>query len=160
MEFLDPKHLKFITEYMKDANVCGACKRCGISPKTGYAWIKLPLVQAEIESAQKKARDKTGYDLEQALKEVNEGIELAKSIDSPSSMASLLTLKSKLTGLYVDRQEVRQAGFQIFVEIDDKKDCRCSEYLREIERLKELITHLEDTIGRQNSSLPAIGPSQ
>ncbi len=60
-------------------------------------------VLQRIDELRKPIVARVRYDLEKAMTEAQEGMQLARSLENPSAFVSAVTLRSKLNGLLVDR---------------------------------------------------------
>lgn len=105
----------FVTEYLKTGEVTGSARAAGYSgPETqGSRLLKNPFVRAEIEEARKAVVEEGSFTLKKALAEADAAYAVAEEKGNAAGMVAATTLKTKLTGMWVDKSEVFSAGFSI-----------------------------------------------
>lgn len=122
---LNIKQQAFVINYLKSGNGKQAAIDSGYgvksSQQTAYELLNHhPLVKAEIDSARKVAREEAKYSVEKAMSQAQEAYDLAKQCRNPIAMVKAAELKAKLSGLLIDKHEVKQVGFQIQISgVDD-----------------------------------------
>lgn len=121
MKPLNPRQMKFVTEYMKDANGARAAIAAGYSEKTarGAAYHLLheaPAVIDAIDKARKAVQAKAQYNLQSAMDEAQEAIVFARETENANAYVKAVELRSKLNGLLVEKVDVRQSGLNIIIE--------------------------------------------
>jgi hypothetical protein len=73
-------------------------------------------VRARIAELRAPVVAKVRYELEQAMRECDEAIALAKKTESASAMVAAVTLKSKLNGLMVEDRKNQRRPFEELTE--------------------------------------------
>lgn len=116
---------KFVFEYLKTGDSRRAAIAAGYSESTagpaGSRLLNHPEVSQLINGSQTKIQEKGIYNLEKALEQAEDAYQVAKKKGNGAAMTAAATLKSKLSGLMIDRSEVKQVGFQINITgYDDK----------------------------------------
>lgn len=114
---LNPMQLRFVAEYLKcgvgsQAALAAGYKKSGASAAAS-ALLQNPLVRAELERVRSSVLEEAKYNYARAMGECDEGIAFARETENAAAMAKFVELKTKLSGLLVDRSEVKQVGFQI-----------------------------------------------
>jgi phage terminase small subunit len=104
---INPKQLLFVQEYLKDFNGTQAAIRAGYSKKAAKQIASELLlgngeVQKVIEELKKTLIEQGGYNLEAAVKELDENIALAKSNKNMMAVSKMLETKIKIHGLLED----------------------------------------------------------
>lgn len=107
----------FIDAYLKGSTYADAARAAGVGDETarskGYMMAKKPAVAAAIKAAQNTVAEKRAYDLEAAIKEIDQRITTASTAKQHSAVAKMMELKMKAHGLLVEKFDVRQSGFQV-----------------------------------------------
>ena len=122
MNQLKPKHALFVAEYLRNGNNgTQAAIAAGFSPRNARTHaadlLKMATVAAAVDAARKAITEKIPYNAETAMAELADAMVFAKKTDNATALARCVELRSKLMGLMVDRQDVRQiGGFQIRIE--------------------------------------------
>jgi phage terminase small subunit len=117
---LTPQQQKFVTEYLRSGNAKEATLIAGYSEKSArsmsYQLLKIPIIMAEIKKAQDTIQSEGVYNLKKALADADDAYEMARLKKNSAGMTAAATLKAKLSGLMIDRSEVKQVGFSIIIE--------------------------------------------
>jgi phage terminase small subunit len=110
---------KFVDGYILHGDHKRAVIEAGYSQyeaaKTGRALLKNPLIMAELEKYKDKIQDAKKYDYEVAMQEAEETRQRALLEGNLAVAGRMVEIKSKLSGLLVDKVAV-QAGFQVRIE--------------------------------------------
>lgn len=116
---LCPRRIAFVAEYLRQVGQMGkTCEKLGISRPTGERYLKEPEIQKMIREARDKIMAEAVYDTAKAMREAEEAIEFAKDTQNANAYVKAVELRSKLSGLLVEKIDVRQAtGFQIRIGI-------------------------------------------
>lgn len=127
-EDLNPKQATFVTEYMKHGSPRQAAITAGYAPKNatkqGYKLTtQCVAVMKAIDDARKSLIERTNYNADAAMVEIDDAIEFSKLQKNANALVKAVELKTKLCGLLIDRHDVRQfSAFQINISgIDDKE---------------------------------------
>lgn len=125
---LTPKQQLFIAEYLKDNNGARAAEAAGYSKQNArsQAYQLLnhqPAVITALEEERKKLQVATQYNAERAMAEAEDAMTFALQTENANAYVKAVELRAKLTGLMIERHDVRQAGsFQIQIfGIDGEK---------------------------------------
>lgn len=117
---LNPKQLQFVAEYLKCGVGAQAARSAGYSKSGASAaasvMLRNPLVQAEITKVQAEVMDEAKYGLLKALAEAEEARQNAKLTENAAAEVKAVELKSKLSGLLVEKSEVKSVGFTIQID--------------------------------------------
>lgn len=128
---LNPKHARFVTEFMIDHDATNAAKRAGYSAKsahsTGYDLLQRPDVAAVIEKEQAALATKHGVTVDRIVAELAkigfatapELIALGPGAKLADKRAALVDLASHL-GMFIDRKEIRTGPLE--TKSDDELD--------------------------------------
>lgn len=153
MGALDRKKIKlnerqriFVAEYLKDGNGTRAARVAGYSQKnsqqTACALLKnSPAVKNAIETARQSLTESASYNMEKAMAEAADVMAFAKETKNANALAKAVELRSKLSGLLIERQDVRHVGkFElIYSGIDEKEVAPTGEANSDEENLRMLI---------------------
>jgi hypothetical protein len=82
---------------------------------------KIPAVAKALESIRAEFRNRTLYDLEAAVSEVDRAVSFADTKSNPQAVAKLLELKSKLHGLLVDRLWIKEESIDLRSALDQAR---------------------------------------
>ncbi len=114
---ISQKQFDWINEYVKTGSVGKAAAFVGVSGGLASEWKRKPLIIDEIEKIRAIQREKTGYGLEEAMVECEEGIAFAKDTKNANAFMKGLELKAKLNGLLIEKHDHRMiANFSINVQ--------------------------------------------
>lgn len=80
-----------------------------------------PAVQAAIEQARTEIRAAAVYDHAQAMAEAGEAIAFAKKHGNSMALVKAIELRSKLSGLLIDRAEVKVAVVDVRAALQEAK---------------------------------------
>jgi Terminase small subunit len=104
------KQLAFIAGIKAGKTGVDAAIAAGYSVKSArhaaYQLLETKLVRAEIDRVHEELRAKTMYDLETAMAECGEGLQLAYKTNNASAAQKFVELRSKLNGLLIIKQEI------------------------------------------------------
>lgn len=110
---------KFVAEYLRTSQPRASAVSAGYGEKNAksmaYQLLKHPLVKVEIEKARALVQEEGIYNLKKAMADADEAYQVAKEKNNPAAMTAAATLKAKLSGLMVERSEVKSVGFQIVI---------------------------------------------
>lgn len=116
---LNPQQLRFISEYMscgegKAAAIKAGYKESGASA-AAHALLKNPFVIEELDKIRQSALiiEEAKYNYKRAMEEADMAIAFARETENAAAMVKAIELKTKLSGLMIDRSEVKTAGFVI-----------------------------------------------
>ncbi len=73
------------------------------------ALLKDPLVQEELERRRTALREMTAYDVGHAMGELDSCMEFARETKNAGALAKAIELRTKLSGLLIERRDVRGA---------------------------------------------------
>lgn len=118
---LKPQHIKFLQEYVKTGNASKAAIAAGYNrkgaAKEGARILDKPLAQEYLDTVRKNLVDTGVYDATEAMRECNDAVALAKAKGNPMALVKAIELKSKLSGLLIEKRENKNVGgFQIRIE--------------------------------------------
>ncbi len=84
---------------------------------------KVEHVVAEIAKRKKELRIKADYDFDKAMEELGKAMNFAKSTKNATALVRAIELRSKLSGLVIDRVDQRKVeGYTLHISgIDDEK---------------------------------------
>lgn len=115
--------INFAKEYFANGgNVTDACRIMGISRTTVQHWFEDHLqFIAYVEEHREKLKKATQYDLQAAIRELDEAIIFARETENANALVKALELKMKGHGLLIEKHDVRTfAAFSIKISgIDD-----------------------------------------
>lgn len=114
----DPRKYKFIERYAAHGQAKRAALECGWSEEYAQSasarLLRDPEVKDALNEIRKNAMVKAEYTVETAMAEANAAIEFAKETENANAYVKAVELRSKLSGLLVDKIDLRQAiGFSI-----------------------------------------------
>ena len=106
---------RFVMEYLKHGNGTKAAIDAGYAQAsakhTAYELLKNnDLIKAEVDKQRKDLQEKSGYNLEKAMKEAEDAMDFAKETKNANAYVKAAELRAKLNGLLIDRHDVRQLG--------------------------------------------------
>ncbi|MGA2083464.1 MAG: terminase small subunit [Holophaga sp.] len=112
------KQAKFVAAYLSGTSAIQAAIEAGYSPSSartrGFKLLKEnEHVKAAVAEAREKIQAQTGFNAEQAMVELNAGIEFAKKTNNATALARHLELKMKLAGLLDRDRDGGGSSFQI-----------------------------------------------
>ena len=111
---LNERHAQFVRHYLICGEGAEAARRAGYSTKSarkeGSRILALPKVRAAIEIARADLAKKAAYDQGAAMAELDQAIAFARETQNATALCRAIELKSKLCGLLIERQDVRQLG--------------------------------------------------
>jgi phage terminase small subunit len=115
---LTPKQLKFVEFYLAGNSGAVSARLAGFSEKcAGERAMKLlnrnPLVKEAVAEARKTSEGKAKYNYESAMQEADRAIQFAVTHKNANAYVKAAELKMKLSGLLIERHDVRQVGFSI-----------------------------------------------
>jgi phage terminase small subunit len=115
-EGLTLKEEQFCLEYFANRGNGEAAYRASYNTKAdrGGGWIRAEVVRLldkahilnRIRMLQERAAIKYVYDVDRAMRETDEGLQMARETKNPAAVASLVRLRAQLTGNLVERSEV------------------------------------------------------
>jgi hypothetical protein len=110
---LSPKQARFVKEYVIVGTGAEAARRAGYktsdASNRAYKLSKVPRIAAAIEAGRRDIARNARYDANAAMAELNGAIDYAKSQKNAMAVTKTIELKMKLSGLLIDRLEVREA---------------------------------------------------
>lgn len=119
-DFKNPKHAKFVAEYLKSGNATQAATAAGFSSKnaaqSGHSLLRREDIRAAVSAGQREVVKEGLYETKAAVREIDIQIEDARGVNQFSAVAKFLELKLKLHGLLIDKHEVKQLGFQVVID--------------------------------------------
>jgi DNA-binding LacI/PurR family transcriptional regulator len=104
----DIAETKFVAELVLGATVKDAAKAAGISASTATRLMKKPEIIAAIEAEKAAIRERTKYDAEQAMRELDEALAMARQLRDTKAMNAIIISRMKLNGLSPDRLIVEE----------------------------------------------------
>lgn len=124
MANLTPKQEKFCQGIVKGLSQADAYRAAydakNMKPATvqnkAHVVMKIGEVSARVEALRKPVMEKLQYGLEQAMREADEALQVAKLKENGGAMVAAVQLRAKLNGLLIERREVRHG------EIEDRDD--------------------------------------
>lgn len=78
----------FVNEIIAGESVINACRRSGVAPANGYAYMKRPYFIEAIAEGKRKFEEDNKMTRQKVLDGLLEGIQYAKAISEPSTMIS------------------------------------------------------------------------
>jgi hypothetical protein len=86
------------------------------SPRRSGGWVRReayrllhkPHIRSRIEALRKKTEASAVYTANEAFRDAGMAFDLARNHEQPSAMVSAVTLRARLAGLMVDKQEVTE----------------------------------------------------
>lgn len=125
MAGLTPRKEQFALEYIRTGAAKASAITAGYSPNSATSaagrLLHDPHVKALIDAARERSTAVAQYTATTAMREIDDAIAFSKSSKNATAYVSALQLKAKLSGLLVDRADVRMlGGFKIEIAgIDD-----------------------------------------
>ena len=100
---LTPEMRRFVEEYIKLGSVRGAAMLAGITYSRGQGYMRLPQVDALIESRFKDLQQETGYTQEKALEEAEFARQFSQKKGNSMALVKAVELKAKIAGLLIEK---------------------------------------------------------
>jgi len=69
-------------------------------------------IRVRVEQLRKPIVEKLQYDVEQAMAEAGDALQMAAKNENPAAMVAATTLRARLNGLLVDKKEIRTAAIE------------------------------------------------
>lgn len=117
MADLNERQRRFIEYYMTGISGAAAARKAQYSKNNaGHIacdLLKNPDVIAEIDRIRNLSSITAKYNYEAAMAEADECVRFAKLTENANAMVKAVELKTKLTGLLVEKHEVKHSGFSI-----------------------------------------------
>lgn len=117
---LNPQQEKFVSEYLRTNSPKQAAISAGYAEGSASSkacqLMKHPKVISAIQRAQTLIQQEGIYNLKKAMEDADAAYEMARLKKNAAGMTAAATLKAKLSGLMVERSEVKQVGFQIVIK--------------------------------------------
>lgn len=115
---LSIRQAKFVEAYLSGLSATQAVIQAGYASSSAstraYKLLKEnENVKAAVAAARAEVQAKTGFNAEQAMAELNVGIEFAKKTNNATALARHLELKMKLAGLLDRDKDAGGSSFQI-----------------------------------------------
>ncbi len=114
---LDPQRMRFVEEYLKTSDATRSAIAAGYAPKSaktrGWKLLQQEPVKAELDRRKAEIREKTGRDIEDAIKEADEAIKFCKDNKNPMALTKAIEHKHKLEGFLKDKTPGNAQGFVI-----------------------------------------------
>lgn len=133
----------FVREYVKDGNGKQAALRAGYAPSCAKtrAWqlLKDERVKTAVAAARTAIAERTCYDADQAMAELQDGMQFAKQTNNATALARMIELRARITGVLIDRQEIDLGANINLAAIVAERDAK---------RAGRLIEHEEDQTER------------
>ena len=114
MKRLPPKKARFVKEYLITGEGAAACKRAGYKTnhpaQRAHLLLKNGKIAAAVDAGRLDIARNAQYDLKKAMEELDSAMEFARKSNNATALARCIELKSKLSGLLIDRTDLRQVG--------------------------------------------------
>jgi phage terminase small subunit len=109
---MQPRHIRFVQEYLIDRNGAAAAIRAGYSPRTArqiaYELLTRPDVAEAVAQGEVKLAAEANLSREAALKGFQEAIEVARQRGDPSAMIAGWREIAKMCGYYApERKQIQ-----------------------------------------------------
>lgn len=133
---LTQKQEAFLKAYLKNRNPKEAYKQafdvksmsdqlCAVE---GNKLLQHPKITLRLRQAHEKVAEKTGLTVETIIAELEEARQLAKMKENPAAMAQATMGKAKVSGLIIDKQEVKKVDDFDRMSIDELREHIAQEY--------------------------------
>jgi hypothetical protein len=110
---MDPRHRRFVLEYIQDLDATAAARRAGYSPRsaknTGYRLMQRPEIQQAIAEAQADLERELIDSAERVRRDLLRATEGAIEDRDWRGLGKLAELRCKCLGMLVDRHRVEGA---------------------------------------------------
>ena len=117
---LNPRQQAFVEAYALPSPINGqafnaseACRRAGYSVKradsTAQRLLRTPKIKAAVDAMRAEVAERAGYTTERCMAELEKGMSFALQTENASAYVRAVELRGKLTGLLVDRVDMRAA---------------------------------------------------
>ena len=118
---LNPKQLQFIKHFIATGNARQSAIAAGYGPANASKRASIllngnPLIRAEVQKHRKELTEATKFGYQQAMDQAQKVYELAERTGNAMACAKAVELKSKLSGLLIERHQVQQASLTIVIE--------------------------------------------
>lgn len=112
------KQTKFVEAYKTCANIRQSARAAGYSESNRSLTkiLKNPDVIKMLEEHKQMVIASGRYGYEKAMKECEEAISFARDTENASAMVKAIELKTKLSGLLIEKAEIKTVGFQIYIQ--------------------------------------------
>ncbi|WP_175904229.1 hypothetical protein [Burkholderia seminalis] len=111
---LSDRHLKYIDGRLAGKSGPVAAREAGFSDGRASDLARNPLIVAELDRRRAELRERTGYDTEQALKELEKAAAFAVQTKNATALARVAELKMRLMGLLKESKGA-SAGFNLII---------------------------------------------
>ena len=121
---LTPQQAKFAEAYLTGIPASEAAKQAGYSPSKahrGSELLNLPAVAELVTSVQKEVRERAVYGLTEAMNEALDAIAFAKENKNSMALVKAIELRSKLSGLMVEKIDLRATTVNIRTALDEAR---------------------------------------
>ena len=107
--------LRFVEAYKACGNIAQSAREAGYSPKKNDSKriMESPAVKAAIDEHRRAVIESKKYGYDKAMDECDKGIQFAIETENANAYSKLVELKAKLSGLLIERHEVKQVPFVI-----------------------------------------------
>jgi hypothetical protein len=105
---LTARQQHFLELYASCNDRLKAGKEAGLSKPSVYRLLQLPLAQQYLLSIRAEARAIAAYDVSTAMQEASDAMVFAKERQNPMAYVKAVELRSKLSGLLIDRVQVEK----------------------------------------------------
>ena len=116
---LSPRQQAFVEAYARPGtkngelalNASEAARRAGYSPNrvnsTVHKLLKMPKIAAAVAAMRAEVAERAGYTVERCMAELEQGMSFALKTENASAYVRAVELRAKLTGILVDRVDMR-----------------------------------------------------
>ncbi len=116
---LNPKHAIFVSEYVKHGNGSAAALAAGYAESNVSTTATLLLKREDVKSAIAVVRKELSvqgvYNLKTAMSEADAAMAFAKETKNANAYVKAVELRSKLSGLMIERHDMKVVGFHVSV---------------------------------------------
>lgn len=135
MANLSPRKAAFVAAYLQHGNGAQAAREAGYSSNENAAksraWALLnrdPDVIAAVAAAHATVAEQAVYDANKAMAELHDAMAFAKSTNNATALARCIELRSKISGVLIERAEIKSAVVNIDLTLAEARS-RASRYL-------------------------------
>jgi phage terminase small subunit len=111
------KQQRFVQAYKTSGNINEAARKAGYSVKNRSLSkiLASPPVLAELEKHKQEVIASGRYGYEKAMKECEEAMIFSRETENAAALVKAIELKTKLSGLMIEKHEVKQVGFSVVI---------------------------------------------
>jgi hypothetical protein len=116
---LTPQQMVFVSEYLRTGEAESSARYAGYSQcgtMGRYLLNECHAVKKELEERRKEIRKATEYTSTLAMEEAKEAMAFAKLTENANAYVKAVELRSKLSGLLIDKLDARIGSFSIHID--------------------------------------------